>query len=164
MSVSTLPKADKRDIQLIRMQQQVKEIAKEDKKEVIGIEQIDEEEWVIVSKSYYNDAFQVMINDCSQPYDGKWDFVLEAEYKMANTLFIDDIKGEPCRGYGSICMHYLKEIAWKENCDIQGHIVQRDWDHVDRLTHFYKKHSFSITLNKEEKNGKIQWCGDEPSF
>ncbi len=48
-------------------------------------------------------------------------------------------------------MNYLKEIAWKENCDIQGRIVQRDWGHVDRLTHFYQKHSFYITLNKEEK-------------
>lgn len=42
--------ADQTDIQLIRMQQQVREIAKEEQKEVIGVEQTPNEEWVIVSK------------------------------------------------------------------------------------------------------------------
>lgn len=159
MTTSTLPKADRRDIQMLRMQQQVREIAKEEKKEVIGIELIDDEEWVIVSKTQTNDTFQVMINQCSHPYQGTWDFVLEAEYQENHTLFIDDIKGEPCRGFGTICMNYLKEIAWKENCGIEGNIAKRDWGHVERLAHFYKKHSFKISLDVEQQNGRIQWFG-----
>lgn len=159
MTTMELQKVNQQELQLIRMQQQVKEIAKETNKEVIGIEQLNEEEWVIVSKTSDQQTLQLMINHCGSPYRGKWDFAIQAEYTSDHALFIDDIKGEPCQGFGSICMAYLKETAWAENCIIKGDLVKRDWDHLDRLTHFYKKHSFSVEINEEQQVGRVHWNG-----
>lgn len=151
--------ADQTDIQLIRMQQQVREIAKEEQKEVIGVEQTPNEEWVIVSKKEHGRTLQLMVNDCHSPYDGHWDFALQAEYVNAHRLFIDDIKGDPNRGFGSICMAYLKDAAWQHNCLIEGKLAKRDWDHLDRLIHFYKKHHFHVSVNEEAQSGHVIWHG-----
>ncbi|WP_078395342.1 hypothetical protein [Shouchella patagoniensis] len=151
--------ANETELQLLRMQQQVKDIAREKHKEVIGIEQTAGEEWVIVSKKEEGSTLQFMINDCTSPYRGSWDFALQVEYKDSHHLFIGDIKGEPCRGFGSICMEYLKETAWSNNCKITGDLAKRDWGHLDRLTHFYKKHSFSVFVDETEKAGQVYWTG-----
>ncbi len=74
-------KANESELQLLRMQQQVKDIAREKHKEVIGIEQTAGEEWVIVSKKEEGSTLQFMINDCTSPYQGTWDFALQVEYK-----------------------------------------------------------------------------------
>ncbi|MBU8907955.1 GNAT family N-acetyltransferase [Desertibacillus haloalkaliphilus] len=142
------------EFQVFRMQQNLKEIAK--KWQVIGIDQPRENRWVIIYALDDGHSCRVMLNDCEAPYRGQWDFCIQAQYIDEHTIHIGDIKGEENRGYGSVCMYYLKEIARKHNIQfIQGDIAERDWGHLDRLIHFYKKHNFQVQLTTEQKTGKI---------
>ncbi|QFT88459.1 hypothetical protein FIU87_07375 [Bacillus sp. THAF10] len=147
---------DQLEFQMFRMKENMKEIAK--KWQVIGIDQTKEENWVVV---YTNDdphTCKIMLNDCESAYRGHWDFSIQATYKDNGTLFIGDIKGPENKGYGSICMDYLKEVAKDQNVHtITGDIAKRDWDHLERLVHFYKKHDFDVELDKETKSGEIVW-------
>jgi hypothetical protein len=143
------------EFQLLRLQNDMKQIAKN--YDVIGVDQTKEDNLVIVYKSEELDQCKIMINDCESRYDG-WDFAIDAVYEDENTLHIGDIKGPANKGYGSICMQYLKETAVDNNIPfIKGDIAKRDWDHVDRLIHFYEKHDFEIELDRDNKCGKIEW-------
>lgn len=147
---------DQLEMQVFRMQHNIKEIAKE--AEVIGIDQTKHENWVVVYTSEEEDAFQLMLHDCRHTYRGNWHSALQAEYKENNRLHIAAIKGEEDRGYGSVLMHHLKEKARQENIQyITGDLVERDYDHVDRLMHFYEKHYFAVTFDHDEKSGRIVW-------
>ncbi|TSB45171.1 hypothetical protein FN960_17625 [Alkalicoccobacillus porphyridii] len=142
------------EYELIRMQQNMKEIAKDHK--VLGIEQTKEEKWVIVSQIDDGHTCQIMIHTCSTAYDGHWDFAIQAEYYNSYSLHIDDIKGEENRGFGSICMQYLKEHAGRQNIQqITGDVAKRDWSHLDRLIYFYQKHHFKVDIDYTNQSGSI---------
>ncbi|KHF40431.1 hypothetical protein [Halalkalibacter okhensis] len=142
------------EFQMFRMQANVKEIAK--KRQILGIEQTKEEKWVIVSIVDDGHACKIMLNDCESAFRGSWDFSIQAKYEDQSTIHIGDIKGEENRGYGSICMDYLKEHAQDQNVQyIKGDLAERDWDHLDRLIHFYEKHDFDIDVDHENQSGSI---------
>ncbi len=144
------------EFQVFRMQENLKEIAK--KWQVIGIEQTKENNWVIIYASDDGDTCKIMLNECDSAFRGMWDFSIQAQYANENTIHIGDIKGPENKGYGSICMHYLKEVAKEQNIQyITGDIAKRDWDHKERLVHFYKKHNFKVNIDKESKSGDIEW-------
>ncbi|MBM7094493.1 hypothetical protein JSY36_01890 [Bacillus sp. H-16] len=144
------------EFQMFRMQENIKEIAK--KWDILGIDQTKEDNWVIIYSSDDKNTCKIMLNDCSAPFRGKWDFSIHAQYTDDNTIQIDDIRGEENRGYGTVCMNHLKEYAQKNNVQyIKGNLVKRDWDHIDRLVHFYKKHYFHVNVSKKEKQGTIIW-------
>jgi GNAT superfamily N-acetyltransferase len=144
------------EFQLFRMQDNLKEIAK--KGQVIGIDQSKEDKWVIVYAVDDGNSCKVMLNDCETAYKGVWDFSIHAVYSDDNTIHIGDIKGPANKGYGSICMNYLKDIAREQNIQfIKGDIAERDWDHLDRLIHFYEKHHFRVSIDHETKSGEIKW-------
>lgn len=143
------------EFQLLNIQDHVKQIAK--KWNVIGIEQTKEENWVIVYTSDRGENFKIMVDDCKYPFRG-WDFSLQAYYKDDNTIHIGDITGPENKGYGSICMKYLKEVARNHNIQsITGDIAKRDWDHKDRLVYFYKKHDFEVSIDRDQQSGEIEW-------
>ena len=143
------------NFQLLRMQNDMRQIAKDF--DVIGVDQTKEDNLVIVYKTEELDQCKIMLNDCESRYEG-WDFSIDAVYEDDRTLHIGDIKGPSNKGYGSICMQYLKETAVDHNIPvIKGDIAKRDWDHVGRLVHFYEKHDFDIELDIENKCGKIEW-------
>lgn len=142
------------EFQVFRMQENVKEIAK--KSQIVGIEQTKEEKWVIVSIVDDGHACKIMLNDCESSYRGNWDFSIQAKYEGGSTIHIGDIKGEENKGYGSICMSYLKEHAKDQNVQfIKGDLAKRDWDHLDRLIHFYEKHDFDVEVDHENRCGSI---------
>lgn len=144
------------EFQMFRMQDNLKEIAK--KWQVIGIEQTKENNWVIIYASDDGDTCKIMLNECDCAFRGVWDFAIQAQYADENTIHIGDIKGPENKGYGSICMDYLKEHAKEQNIQyITGDIAKRDWDHKERLVHFYKKHNFKVSIDKETKSGEIEW-------
>jgi GNAT superfamily N-acetyltransferase len=144
------------EFQVFRMQENMKEIAK--KWQIIGIEQTKEEKWVIVSIVDDGHACKIMLNDCDSAYRGHWDFSIQAKYETQSTIHIGDIKGEENKGYGSICMDYLKEHAIDQNVQyIKGDLAKRDFDHLDRLIHFYEKHNFDIEVDYEDQSGEILW-------
>jgi hypothetical protein len=146
---------DELEFQILRLQNDMKQIAK--KYEVIGVDQTKDDSLVIIYKSEEMDQCKIMLNDCNSRYDG-WDFAIDAVYEDDNTIHIGDIKGPANKGYGSICMQYLKETATDHNIPlIKGDIAKRDWDHVDRLVHFYEKHDFNVELDRHNKCGKIEW-------
>jgi GNAT superfamily N-acetyltransferase len=144
------------EFQLFRMQDNLKEIAKGN--QIMGIEQTKEDKWVVVSAVDDGNLCKIMVNDCERSYKGKWDFSIHATYSDDSRIHIADIKGPANKGFGSICMKYLKEIAREQNVPyITGDIAERDWDHVNRLIHFYEKHHFQVTINEETKSGEIKW-------
>ncbi|KZZ83610.1 MULTISPECIES: hypothetical protein [Bacillaceae] len=153
-----LEEKEELEMQLFRMQANIKDIAKNGRGEVLGIDQTSEDKWVIVHAIDDGNACKIMINDCETAYKGMWDFSIQATYKTDDTIKIGDIKGPSNKGYGSICMNYLKQKARQNNIPyIVGDIAERDWDHVDRLVHFYKKHQFNVDLDSENKCGEILW-------
>jgi ribosomal protein S18 acetylase RimI-like enzyme len=57
------------------------------------------------------------------------------------------------KGYGSILIDKLKEIAIQKGIKkITGEISTVDFDHIDRLIHFYKKNDFIV-----DDSGSIEW-------
>lgn len=147
---------DKLEIQLFRMRQNIKEIAK--KWEIVSIDQTNDFNWVVIYADKGKEACQIMLHDCDAAFRGKWNAAIQANYKDGNTIHIADIKGEQNKGYGSILMNHLKEVAQEENCQyITGDIVERDFDHVNRLRHFYSKHNFDVEIDHEEQSGEIVW-------
>ncbi|MFD1038274.1 hypothetical protein ACFQ3N_07600 [Virgibacillus byunsanensis] len=147
---------DTLEIQLFRMQENIKKIAK--KAEVVSIDQTNDDEWVVVYADKGSETFQLMLHDCGKPYRGNWDSAIEAKYKKDHCLHIADIKGEENKGYGSILMKHLKELAREENLQyITGDLVERDFGHVNRLKHFYSKHNFDVKIDHEEQSGEIVW-------
>lgn len=144
------------EFQVFRMQDNLKEIAKKSK--VLGVDQTKDDKLVIVYTPEDDQHCKIMLCDCETSYKGKWDFSIHATFSDENTIHIGDIKGPANKGYGSICMDYLKEIAIEQNIPkITGDIAERDWEHVDRLVHFYKKHNFLVEVDYEDKSGEIKW-------
>ncbi|MGO4886839.1 hypothetical protein ACJ2A9_03695 [Anaerobacillus sp. MEB173] len=144
------------EFQVFRMQENLKEIAK--KWQVMGIDQTNEEKWVIVYSYDDGNLCKIMLCDCETPFQGTWDFSIQATYSDENQIHIGDIKGEENKGYGSICMDYLKEVAFEQNIQyITGDLAKRDWDHLDRLVHFYEKHNFQVDIDHKDKSGEIVW-------
>lgn len=147
---------DTLEIQLFRMQNNMKEIAK--KWEIISIDQAHDNNWVVIYADKGPEACQIMLHDCDATFRGDWNAAIQAKYKDENTIHIDDIKGEQNKGYGSILMNHLKELAHDENVQyITGDIVERDFDHVNRLKYFYRKHNFDVNINHAEQCGEIVW-------
>ncbi|MFD1850838.1 hypothetical protein [Oceanobacillus bengalensis] len=147
---------DTLEIQLFRMQNNMKEIAKES--EIVSIDQVRDDNWVIIYANKDDNSLQLMLHDCRKPYRGKWHSAIQAEFKNDNTLHIADIKGEKNQGYGSVLISHLKEMAGEENIQyITGDIAKRDADHFDRLEYFYKKHYFNVEIDHEKKCGGIIW-------
>ncbi|MDV2885059.1 hypothetical protein RYX45_07690 [Alkalihalophilus pseudofirmus] len=144
------------EFQMFRMQENLKQIAK--RWQVLGIEQTKEEKWVIVYIIDDGSQCKIMLNECDSAFRGVWDFSIQATYADDHTIHIGDIKGEENKGYGSICMNYLKNHAMDQNVQyITGDIAQRDWDHLDRLIHFYEKHHFDIEVDHNDKSGDLVW-------
>ncbi|RPF54264.1 hypothetical protein [Aquisalibacillus elongatus] len=147
------------EFQVFRMRENMKEISK--KYEVIGIDQTKHDHWVIVFKHEDQGSAQIMINDCRGAYRGEWDSCLQLEYRKESTVHINDIKGREDQGYGSILMNHLKEHVRTYNYQyIKGDLVERDWDHLNRLTYFYKKHHFYVEVDDVEQKGEIVWAGE----
>ncbi|WP_047980978.1 GNAT family N-acetyltransferase [Ornithinibacillus contaminans] len=148
---------DSLEIQLFRMKDNIKKIAKT-AAEVISIDQTPNDEWVVVYADWEEDNWQIMLHSCKRAFRGSWNSALQAEVKDDSTIHIAAIKGEENKGYGSVLMKHLKEIAREENVQyITGDLVERDFDHVDRLQHFYEKHNFDVTVDHEEQCGEIVW-------
>ncbi|WP_241558932.1 hypothetical protein [Oceanobacillus halophilus] len=147
---------DTLEIQLFRMKNNIKEIAKDS--EIISIDQAGDDNWVVIYAHREKDMFQLMLHDCRKPYRGKWNSAIQAEYKDKHTLHIADIKGEENQGYGSVLLQHLKDMAREENVQyITGDIAKRDADHFDRLEYFYEKHYFHVEIDHKEKCGEIIW-------
>ncbi|WP_206922949.1 GNAT family N-acetyltransferase [Alicyclobacillus suci] len=75
-----------------------------------------------------------------------------------NEIYIQDIwsNTHENEGYGSLAMNHLISLARARKYKrIYGKIVQTDWEHVERLKHFYEKFGFEVELNLEKKKGKI---------
>ncbi|UCZ55309.1 GNAT family N-acetyltransferase [Bacillus shivajii] len=144
------------EFQVFRMQENMKKIAKN--WNILGIDQTKEEKWVIVYASDDGNVCKIMLHDCETPFDGSWDFSIHAQYDEHHQIHIDDIRGDENRGFGSICMNFLKEHALEQNIScIKGDIVKRDWGHIDRLIHFYEKHHFHVSIEQEKQHGMIYW-------
>lgn len=69
-------------------------------------------------------------------------------------------------GYGSMLLGNLIQIAKKNDTkEISGWISRADYNHIDRLVHFYKKHDFEVGLYNESNSvaiGDIVWRNNSP--
>lgn len=58
-------------------------------------------------------------------------------------------------GYGSILLNTLIDIAKSRNVSvISGWISRVDYNHIERILHFYQKHGFDV-IQKEYNTYKI---------
>ncbi|WP_096188770.1 hypothetical protein [Evansella halocellulosilytica] len=147
---------DDLEFQIFRMQENMKKISK--KWNILGIDQTKDDKWVIVYSADDGHICKIMLHNCETPFNGSWDFSIHAQYDEQMNIKIDDIRGEENRGFGSICMKFLKEHALNQNIAcIKGDLVERDWDHLDRLVHFYEKHHFHVAIEHETQTGLIYW-------
>ncbi|UJW57887.1 hypothetical protein HXZ66_10955 [Bacillus sp. A116_S68] len=147
---------EKLEFQLLRMQENLKQIAK--KWSILGIEQTKLGKWTIIYASDNGEVCKIMAHDCETPFNGTWDFSIHASYKEDFHIQIDDIRGEQNQGFGSVCMSYFKQYIEEQNMrKISGYISPRDWSHLERLLHFYKKHDFSVSVDYENQQGTIDW-------
>lgn len=147
---------DTLEIQLFRMQENIQKIAKD--AEVMSIDQTNDNDWVVIYADKKEETCQLMLHNSKRPYRGNWNSAIQAEYKDNQNLHIADIKGEENKGYGSLLMKHLKEVAREDNIQyITGDIVERDFDHVERLKHFYYKHNFDVKIDHQEQYGEIIW-------
>ncbi|MEG7281507.1 hypothetical protein [Bacillus sp. 0909A] len=143
------------EFQLYRMQENIKDLSKDAR--VLGIDQSKDEDWMIVSSIDDGQTCKIMLTDCETAYRGESCFSLVASYQD-DAIHIGDIKGPPNYGFGSICMKYLKDIARDSNIPkVTGDIAKRDWNHVDRLIHFYEKHQFEVCIDSDTQSGSIKW-------
>ncbi|ADH99481.1 hypothetical protein [Salisediminibacterium selenitireducens] len=141
--------------QLMNMRENIKEISR--KWQVLGIEPDKHENWTVIFLKDDGYQCQVMTKSCKEKFDGSWDFAIQGHYYDRFSLHIDDIKGEPDQGMGSVCMTHLKSYVSEMNISqITGDIVKRDWDHLDRLIYFYEKHGFSVSIDENDQKGFIQ--------
>lgn len=86
---------------------------------------------------------------------------LHRDFDNKHHMRIADIKIEGDRvnrGYGSILMDgVMKLVAQMEIRFVTGWISSMDWDHIERSSHFYRKHGFDVELNHETQHGTITW-------
>ncbi|MGC4751853.1 hypothetical protein ACOTSX_05655 [Bacillus velezensis] len=145
----------KLEFQIFRMRENLIDVSKDAR--VLGIDQSNNDDWIIVSSIDDGQTCKIMLTDCESAYRGRGCFSLIASY-YDNAIHIGDIKGPPNHGYGSICMKFLKYIAREQNIPkVTGDIAKRDWDHVDRLVHFYEKHQFDVWIDNDTQSGGIKW-------
>ncbi|WP_147802175.1 GNAT family N-acetyltransferase [Alkalicoccus halolimnae] len=143
------------EFQILRMQDNIKKIAKDFR--ILGIDRTNSDEWLVIYSKDDGCFCKVMAHSCNKPFQGHWEFSIHATYKN-DEIFIDDIRGEADRGYGSVCMRHLQEYAGEQNVPVvTGVISERDWNHNDRLKHFYEKHNFQVQLDSATKTGYIFW-------
>ncbi|MFC4735791.1 hypothetical protein ACFO4L_04250 [Bacillus daqingensis] len=146
---------DELQTQFLRLQQNLETIAK--RFDIRGVEQTKHSVMTIVYEYDDGKTFRIMADDCRFPHRGHWDFSLHGTYEQ-DALYIDDIRGEADSGFGSIIMKHLKKKAEEKNIpEIRGQLKERDYDHQDRLVHFYTKHSFSVMLDSSGREGQIKW-------
>lgn len=86
---------------------------------------------------------------CNKKVLGKTTCII---YKELRTITISDIECKKNnRGYGSSMMKELIEYSrHNEFAHINGWLSKVDYDHKDRLYHFYQKFGFEIIQNEEE--------------
>ncbi|HLR09050.1 MAG TPA: hypothetical protein VK136_07340 [Bacillota bacterium] len=147
---------DALELQLFRMQVSIKEIAK--RSEIVSIDRTKFAHWVVIFVHRNDSLCRIMLHDCTKPWRGSWNAAIEMEYRGEHTIHIADIKGEENKGYGSVLMNYLQEMARRDNIQyITGDIVKRDFDHLERLQHFYSKHNFNVDVDYANECGRIVW-------
>lgn len=143
------------EMQMARLQDNIKNIAKHF--HIVAVDQTKAGDYVIIYAADDGNVFRFMAHSCQSAFTGRWDFSIHASY-AENKIHIDDMRGPADQGFGSVCMKHLKEYAAHQNKEeITGKLAERDWDHVDRLIHFYRKHQFTVELDNEKQSGFIQW-------
>jgi GNAT superfamily N-acetyltransferase len=81
--------------------------------------------------------------------------------KVIELADIDIIENMSARGYGSILLKALLEIAHDKGVErINGWISSVDIEHLERLKHFYIKHGFHIKIDDDYKNNKSNKIGE----
>ncbi|MCU6708004.1 hypothetical protein M6D81_04695 [Paenibacillus sp. J5C_2022] len=82
-------------------------------------------------------------------------------YHKNKLMRISDIKikgNHVSRGYGSILMTAIMQLVDHLQVRyITGIISGVDWDHIDRLEHYYRKFGFDCDLDHEAHFGRIIW-------
>lgn len=143
------------EFQMVRLQNNLKDIAKQF--QIIAVDQTKDNSYVIIYSADDGKVCRFMAHSCDKAFEGHWEFSIHATYSEQG-LHIDDMRGAPDQGFGSICMKHLKEYAENQNkARLTGKLARRDWDHADRLIHFYKKHDFHVEVNEEKQSGFIVW-------
>lgn len=150
-------KSDKRDLEEII--DVANQIIQDNNKKLLGIKINSKENALVVAylERDFKDEYNIIVRYAFSSYPV---YRLEFKYDKENLKFgiIDNKAYREELGYGTIGVEQLIRIAKKHNIRaIQGEITHTDWDHVDKLEHFYKKFGFEVCLDNERKHGFITW-------
>lgn len=87
-------------------------------------------------------------------YLGKLTYVFN-DSEGQRSINIGDIQHKPVnQGIGSELIKYLEETAKAENITyLTGWVSPVDFDHKERLLHFYQKNGFEIKVKEDEMGG-----------
>ncbi|GED61426.1 GNAT family N-acetyltransferase [Brevibacillus formosus] len=156
----------KRDNVEYEVQWQKTELEKDGHK-VIHIAQNKICERIMIYRMFFGDGWdevdinlgmKVISNDGVMVPDPNTYLVFDTEQKHLRIADIRIEGDQVNKGYGTILMNAIMQLGNELNVQcITGWISQVDWDHIERLTHFYKKFGFSCEINHEIKHGTIIW-------
>jgi GNAT superfamily N-acetyltransferase len=142
--------------------EEIIEITKNNNVQILSVEYIEKfggrvivykekDSYDIYVKSAYSSSFIKFL-----PHDIK----INVRYNEdKHSLFIEDIQtgSYTNKGLGSAAMEALIKYARENKITyISGSISPTDWDHIERLEHFYKKHGFDVKLNEQSESGSIR--------
>lgn len=135
---------------------------RKDNVEILGIERNLRKEYVVVCKAIIQEKLTIMLY--SPTY-----LTINKHPMMWGNVETDRIDGRPYMhvedlsmidnniGNGSICMKYFVLESLKVNAkEMRGILSLVDMGHFDRSTHFYKKHGFEVTMDSDNRSGRIK--------
>ena len=103
---------------------------------------------VIKTKIYVNEPVLQIYGVCNKKILGKITCIIDEELKTITISDIDCQKSN--RGYGSEMMKELVKYARQNGFSyINGWLSKVDYDHKERLYHFYQKFGFKIIQNDD---------------
>lgn len=73
----------------------------------------------------------------------------------SQAMLVDDIQiTDICQGFGTVALECLVGVAEKKGIKkIHGVLSETDFDHIERLTHFYQKNGFEVKI--KGKSGTV---------
>ena len=136
---------------------------------LLGTERDNSNEKVILYKFKSKDNYSIFaMYEKTNARDWKDPFTCDAailtyeaksHYYNTKCIHIGDIRGHKHnRGLGSILMKYLKSYCLSEGIiEITGNISLTEYQDIEQVRLFYKKHNFKVRVNKQTGAASVRW-------
>jgi GNAT superfamily N-acetyltransferase len=104
----------------------------------------------VVTVEDFDLGFNICVWAYTSPETAYRVMMMVAQWRTKDEVQLCDIRSDDehnDKGYGSQAMPcFLKHAKDRGASRVTGRITRRDWDHIHRLVHFYRKHGFTVDL------------------